>query len=86
MRSEIIKLAREQIETSNRVMESIATAMAADKELRAVITSEYIRHIERIATERDQLLAEVTRLTDMLSCMQRMFAETIKSSNTINIK
>lgn len=32
------------------------------------------------------LLTEVARLTDMLSCMQRMFSETIKSSNTINIK
>lgn len=86
MRSEILNLAKRQIETSNKIAESLSMAMTADKELRTMITSEYIRHIDKISAERDQLLAEVKRLTEMLSCMQHLFADTMKSNNIINIK
>ena len=80
------EIIRQQCDATIRIAECIAHTIEQDKECRKIITEEYIAHINRLAAERDTLLREVERLTEMLSYMQNIIASSIKSGNTINVK
>lgn len=80
------EITKRQCDATLKIVESIAHSIEQDKECRKIITEEYILHINRLATERDALLKEVERLTEMLSYMQNIIANSIRSGNTINIK
>lgn len=81
-----MKLQKRQCDATLKIAESIARSIEQDKECRKIITEEYITHINKLATERDTLLREVERLTEMLAYMQNIIANSIRSGNTINIK
>lgn len=80
------EITKRQCDATLKIAESIAHSIEQDKECRKIITEEYIAHINRLAAERDTLLREVERLTEMLSYMQSIIASSIKSGNTINVK
>lgn len=80
------EITKRQCDATLNIAESIAHSIEQDKECRKIITEEYIAHINRLAAERDTLLREVERLTEMLSYMQNIIAISIKSGNTINVK
>lgn len=80
------EITKRQCDATLKITESIARSIEQDKECRKIITEEYITHINKLATERDTLLREVERLTEMLAYMQNIIANSIRSGNTINIK
>lgn len=80
------EITKRQCDATLKIAESIARSIEQDKECRKIITEEYITHINKLATERDTLLREVERLTEMLAYMQNIIANSIRSGNTINIK
>lgn len=80
------EITKRQCDATLKIVESIARSIEQDKECRKIITEEYITHINKLATERDTLLREVERLTEMLAYMQNIIANFIRSGNTINIK
>ena len=80
------EITKRQCDATLKIVESIAHSMEQDKECRKIIAKEYIAHINRLAAERDILLREVERLTEMLSYMQNIIASSIKPGNTINVK
>lgn len=61
------EIIRQQCDATIRIAESIAHTIEQDKECRKLITQEYISHINRLAAERDSLIREVEKLTEMLS-------------------
>lgn len=80
------EITKRQCDATLKIAESIARSIEQDKECRKIITEEYITHINKPATERDTLLRELERLTEMLAYMQNIIANSIRSGNTINIK
>lgn len=80
------EITKRQCDATLNIAESIARSIEQDKECRKIIAEEYITHINKLATERDTLLREVERLTEMLAYMQNIIANSIRSGNTINIK
>lgn len=80
------EITKRQCDATLKIAESIARSIEQDKECRKIITEEYITHINKLATERDTLLREVERLTEMLAYTQNIIANSIRSGNTINIK
>lgn len=69
-----------------RIAESIARMLEQDKDNRKIIADEYINHINRLANERDALLREIERLTDIVQCLQQIVSSSIKPNTNINIK
>lgn len=80
------ELTQQQCEATIRIAESIAQSIEQDKECRKIITEEYISHINRLTAERDTLIREVEKLTEMHSYMQSVICNNIKPTNNINIK
>lgn len=80
------EIIRQQCDATIRIAECIAHTIEQDKECCKIITEEYISHINRLAAERDSLIREVEKLTEMLSYMQGIICSNIKPTNNINIK
>lgn len=78
--------ARLQLDTSNRIMESMAKTIASNTECHRLITEEYASHIGKLSAERDFLLKQNQRLTDMVATLQQILIQSFKPNNTINIK
>ena len=80
------EIVKQQCDATLRIAESIAHTIEQDKECRKLITQEYISLINRLVAERDSLIREVEKLTEMLSYMQSIICNNIKPTNNINIK